>query len=84
MIYYRLSQDHEGLPEGATISEERYKKVGYLSRCYFDPLDEYELKDFIEYVNEGYCIENGIDKMLFYNKQELNNFLTKMNELATG
>lgn len=77
MIYYRLVQDHEGMPAGATITEDKFKSVPYLSKCYFEPVDQFQLKDFIEYENEVFCIENGIDKMLFYTEYELNNFLSK-------
>lgn len=80
MTYYRLVQDHEGLPTGATITEDKFKSVGYLSKPYFELVEDYEIVNFIEYKNEGFCIENGIDKMLFYNGQELDRFLIKNNE----
>jgi hypothetical protein len=81
MTYYRLVQSREGLPEGATITEDKFKGIPYLSKCYFEPIPDYQLVDYIEYKNENYCIENGIDKMLFYNEIELDLFLKKKNEL---
>ncbi len=80
MIWYRLIQDHEGLPEGATISEDKFNGIGYIRKTFFEPIEDYEIRDMVEYENEVYCIENGIDKMLFYNEQELENFLNKNNE----
>lgn len=79
-MYFRLVQDHEGLPAGATITEDKFKGIGYISKVFFEPIDEIQLIDFIEYKNDSFCIENGIDKMLFYNGQELDRFLIKNNE----
>jgi hypothetical protein len=81
MIYYRLVQDHEGLPEGATITEDKFKSIPYLSKCYFEVVEDYQVRDFVEYENDNYCVEHGIEKMLFYNERELDLFLTKRNEL---
>jgi len=81
MIWYRLIQDHEGLPAGATISEEKFMGIDYIRKVFFEPVEDYEIIDFVEYKNEIFCIENGIDKMLFYNGSELTMFLTKRNEL---
>jgi hypothetical protein len=82
MIWYRLTQDHEGLLEGSTISEEKYKGIGYLSKCYFEPIEEYQLQDMIEYEDSIFCIENGIDRILFYNEHEQYVFLNKTNDRA--
>jgi hypothetical protein len=80
-MMWRLTQYHEGLPEGATISEAKFAGIGYLSVCYFEQIQDFEIRDMVEYDNPTYCIENGIDKMLFYNERELDLFLTKRNEL---
>lgn len=82
MTYYRLVQDHEGVPEGATITADKFNGIPYLSKCYFEPIEELDIRDMIEYENETFCMENGIDKMLFYTQKELDNFLTKYNECA--
>lgn len=80
MIWYRLIQDHEGLLEGSTISEDKFKGIGYLSKQMFEPIDEFELKDMIELDNQSYCLNNGVDKLLFYGQHELDNFLTKIED----
>lgn len=66
------------LLEGSCISEEKYNTVHYLSKSLFEPVQEFELRDFIEYKNELYCIDKGIEKVLFYNERELQNFLNKL------
>jgi len=80
MILWRLSEDNirTGLFEGCCISEEKYKSVYYSDRCLYSPITEIEIKDMIEYNDERYCIENGVEKLLFYNEIELNDFLKKI------
>lgn len=80
MILYRLIQNCGGLMAGSCITEEKYKSVYYLDKPLFEPIQEFEIKDMIEYKDEGYCILNGIDKMLFYTPTELNIFIEKLYE----
>lgn len=79
-VIYRLTEDNNWLNilEGSCITEERYNTIHYLSKSLFEPVAEFELKDFIEYKNELYCIEKGIEKILFYNDRELKVFLDKI------
>lgn len=77
MILWRLTQDHEGLPEGACISEFRYKELYYLNRPLWEPIQEYEIQDMIKYDDEKYCFLHNIEYLLFYTEHELNNFLNK-------
>lgn len=79
-MMYRLTQDHGGLAEGSCITEDKFKSVYYLDKPFFEIIQEFEIKDLIPCENEAYCIENGIDAVLFYNEHELNNFLTKTND----
>lgn len=80
MILYRLMEDNRwlNLLEGSCISEEKYKEVYYISKPLFEIVEEIEIKDMVEYVNEGYCIDKGVEKILFYNERELQNFLNKL------
>lgn len=74
-VYYRLTQDWDGLPNGACISEAVFRNVYYLDKSLFEPIQDVEITDMIEYVDEGYCIRNGIEKLLFYTEFELQLFL---------
>lgn len=80
MILWRLTQDWDGLPEGACFSEFRYKTIFYLDRPLFEPIQAYEIKDMIKYDDEKYCILHNIEFLLFYNETELNKFLNKEHE----
>lgn len=82
MSYYRLIQDWGAMLEGSCITEEQYNKVYYLDRSLFEVINDYELKDMLEYKDEKYCINNGIETMLFYNDVELDIFLNKLDNLA--
>lgn len=79
MILWRLTEDDRWLqlPEGACITDEKFKSIHYLSKPLFEPIQEFEIKDFIEYENEVYCMEKGIEKVLFYTQSELQKFLEK-------
>lgn len=80
MILWRLYEDnrHTGLLEGSCISEEKYKEVFFSDKCLYSPIQEFEIRDFIEYKDDEYCIKKGIEKMLFYNERELQKFLEKI------
>lgn len=82
MIWYRLMEDSKwlNLKEGSCINEERYKKVYYVDKPLFEPVEEYEIVDMVEYKDDEYCILNGIEKVLFYTQNELAKFLEKINE----
>lgn len=81
MILWRLDEDSRwtGLKEGSCISDEKYKSVYYLDKCLYSPIQDFEVRDFIEYKDEVYCMEKGIEKMLFYTQNELEIFLIKLN-----
>lgn len=76
-MIWRLTRDWEGLTEGSCISDVQYGKIYYLDKCLFEPIQDFEKKDMIEYQNETYCIENGLECILFYTPNELNRFLEK-------
>ena len=81
-MIYRLTEDHGGLLEGSYVSEEKFRSIYYLDKPFFEPIQDYEVRDMINYENEVYCIENGIDGLLFYNEKELNSFLNKIHECS--
>lgn len=75
MILWRLRDDHLELKAGSCITDGQFKSLFYLDKAMWEPIQEYEQADLLEYENEVYCIEKGIQKMLFYNEQELYEFL---------
>lgn len=77
MILWRLTEDQGELPEGACITEAKYKNVYYLDRCLFEPVQEFEIKRMIEYEDKELCKSLGIEKLLFYNNHELEVFINK-------
>lgn len=79
MILWHLDQKWGGLPAGSCITDEKYKLIYYLDRCLFSPIQEFEIVDMIEFKDEMFCIENGIDRLLFYTKLELELFLYDQN-----
>lgn len=80
MILWRLTEDCRWLQmlEGSCITEEKYSGVFYTDKALFEPIQDYERKDMIEYSDESYCIIHGIECVLFYNEKELENFLKKI------
>jgi hypothetical protein len=82
MILWRLDEDSRwaGLLESSCISEERYKSVYYTDKPLYSPIQDFEVQDLIEYKDEAYCIEKGIEKVLFYTQNELDLFLNKIDK----
>lgn len=80
MILYRLTEDCRwlNLLEGSCITEEKYDKVYFTDKSLFEPIQEYEKKDMIEYDDSEYCLLNGIECVLFYTQKELEKFLEKI------
>lgn len=78
MILYRLVQDWHGIPEGACITQEKYRLVYYMDRALFEPVSDYEIPNMIEYVDVEYCAGIGVERMLFYNEFELQKFIDKI------
>lgn len=76
-VYYRLIQDFGGLPAGACITEDKFKGVYYLDKPLFEPINEFEIEDMIRYDDEKYCINLGVELLLFYTPLELELFLNK-------
>lgn len=77
MILYRLTEDLGGIPEGACVSLSVFNSVYYLDRPLFEPVSEFEKKDFIEYKDEDFCNSLGIECLLFYTEIELQKFIDK-------
>ena len=77
MIVYRASEDYDGFLEGSCISEAQYENVYFADKVLWDRIEEFERMDMIEYQDEVYFAENGIQCLLFYTESELNNFLEK-------
>lgn len=75
LVYYRLTQNFDGLPNGSCISEATFKNVYYLDKPLFEPISEVDIKEMIEYVDKGFCSRNGIERLFFYTEQELKLFL---------
>lgn len=80
MVLWRLTEDSVrfGLLEGSCISDERYKSVYYTDKSLFEPVVEFDIPGMVEYKNEEYCVENKIEKVLFYTKNEIEDFLKKI------
>lgn len=80
MVLYRAVQDliWVGLLEGFCISEGKFKSIYYTDKPLLEVIQEYEVKDMIEYKDEVFCIEHGIEKVLFYLQNELDLFLKKV------
>ena len=74
-ILYRLTQDLGGMPEGSCISENKFRGVYFTDKACFEPIEEYQKKDMIEYEDDDFCSSMGIECILFYNEQELDRFL---------
>jgi hypothetical protein len=81
-IVYRLSQDSSGLFEGACISEARYSEIKWFNRTLFDPIDDESRRDMIEHPDPEYCMENGVECLLFWNEKEINTFVSKNYDLG--
>ena len=79
MIIYRLCEDCEGVLEGSCISEGKYKQVYYLHKPLFEPIGEEDKKGMIEYKDETYCLQHGLECLLFYNQKEIDKFTEKIN-----
>lgn len=79
MILWRLTQDALGIYAGSCISEGQYKALYYLDRCLFEPLTEEDQGELIQSNEPQYCLEKGIECLYFYNENELNIFLSKLN-----
>lgn len=77
MILYRLVQDFGDMPEGACISLEKFNRVYFLDKALFEPISDFEIPDLIEYKDEKYCGDLGIEKILFYSEFELQKFIEK-------
>ena len=77
MILYRLMQDLGGIPEGACLRENVFQDVYYLDKTLFEPISEFEVKDFIEYKDTELCRNLGIECILFYTEFELQRFIEK-------
>jgi hypothetical protein len=75
IVCYRLCEPWQGLPEGACITEEVHKAMYYLNKCLFEVVTEQDMKDMVKYEDEGFCVANGIEFLLFYNEKELDKFL---------
>ncbi len=75
IIYYRLSQQWHGLPEGSVIAEAVYKDIYYTDKALWEVICEEEIKDMVKHEDEGFCAANGIEFLLFYNQRELDKFL---------
>ena len=78
MILYRLVQDWHDIPEGACITQEKYRLVYYTDRALFEPISDYEVQDMIEYEDKDYCAGIGIERLLFYTEFELQKFVDKI------
>ena len=80
IVYWRAAEDLKwlGILEGMCISEERYKGIYYTDKSFFQPIQEYELKDMIEYKDVEFCALNNIERIAFYNQYELDEFLRKI------
>lgn len=80
IILYRLTEDCRwlNLLEGSCITEGKFKQVYYTDKALFEPVMAIERQDLIEYKNEEYLAEKGIECMLFYNQQELIKFMEKV------
>lgn len=74
-VYYRLTENRMGLPEGATIREDQYKQIYYTDKCLFESVTDENIEDYIKYEDEGFCAANGIEFLLFYSQRELDKFL---------
>lgn len=77
MILYRLVEDYGGLPEGACISEEKFRTVYYTEMALFEVISDFEIPDLIEYHDTHYCIKMGIERVIFYSDLELQKFIDK-------
>lgn len=80
MILYRLMEDSKwlNLLEGSCITEAKFKQVYYLEKPLFEPIQDFEKADMVEYNDSEYCTEKGIETVLFYTQSELEKFLLKI------
>ncbi len=82
MIFYRLTQDWNGLLEGSCLNENQFTSIYYLDKPMFEPIHEGELVDMLTYNDRRYCKEHGIELVAFYNDKELEKFQNKRFENA--
>lgn len=82
IVYYRLCQQWQGLPEGSVITEAVHKAIFYLDKAMWEIICEDEIKDMVKYEDEAFCAKNGIEFLLFYNERELDKFLNSKFDAA--
>jgi len=79
-ILYRLTEDNNWLKllEGSCLTEGKYKQVYYLDKISFEEIQDFERKNMIEYKDDEYMAEKGIEAVLFYTQKELEKFMEKL------